>query len=113
MAVLPGPSAHTAAPVTDAVPAGVTIYMDTRRRTLQVGKLAIQFKVAPPSRMYWADRPAMRVVQTQSWQRSYTLRYVSTRISSNFPVSLDIQRHAAGDADSLITHPWLSSAGGR
>jgi len=53
--------------LTDAVPAGVTIYTDTRRRPVQVGKLVIQFKMAEPSRMYWAGRPAMRVVQALHW----------------------------------------------
>lgn len=53
--------------LTDAVPARVTLYTDTRRRSVQLDKLLIQFKLAAPSRLYWAGRPAMRVVQALHW----------------------------------------------
>ena len=53
--------------LTDAVPARVTIYTDPRRRSIQSGKLIIEFKLAAPSRLYWAGRPAMRVVQALHW----------------------------------------------
>ncbi|WP_457325163.1 DUF6088 family protein [Roseateles sp. P5_E11] len=53
--------------LTDAVPAQVTIYSDTRRRNLQIDRLNIVFKTAATSRLYWAGRPAMRVVQALYW----------------------------------------------
>lgn len=53
--------------LTDAVPARVTIYTDTRRRAIQLDKLSIAFKQTAPSRLYWAGRPAMRVVQALHW----------------------------------------------
>jgi len=53
--------------LTDAVPAHVTIHTDARRRTIQLDKLTIQFKLTAPSRLYWAGRPAMRVVQALHW----------------------------------------------
>lgn len=53
--------------LTDGVPAKVTIHTDCRRRSLRVGKLVIEFKVTAPSRLYWAGRPAMRVVQALHW----------------------------------------------
>ena len=53
--------------LTDAVPARVTMYSDTRRRSIRLDKLVIEFKLAAPSRLYWASRPAMRVVQTLHW----------------------------------------------
>lgn len=53
--------------LTDAVPARVTIYSDTRRRSIRLDKLLIEFKLAAPSRLYWAGRPAMRVVQALHW----------------------------------------------
>lgn len=53
--------------LTDAVPAHVTIYTDTRRRSIQLDKLTIVFKMAASSRLYWADRPAMRLVQALRW----------------------------------------------
>jgi hypothetical protein len=53
--------------LTDAIPAKVTIHTDCRRRSLQMGNLVIDFKVTAPSRLYWAGRPAMRVVQALHW----------------------------------------------
>jgi hypothetical protein len=53
--------------LTDAVPARVVIHTDTRRRSIQLGQLQIDFKNTAPSRLYWAGRPAMRVVQALHW----------------------------------------------
>ncbi len=53
--------------LTDAVPARVTIHTDARRRAIQFDKLTIDFKHTAPSRLYWAGRPAMRVVQALYW----------------------------------------------
>ena len=53
--------------LTDAVPARVTIHTDARRRAIQLDKLNIEFKHTAPSRLYWAGRPAMRVVQALYW----------------------------------------------
>lgn len=53
--------------LTDAVPARVTIHTDARRRAIKLDNLSIQFKQTAPSRLYWAGRPAMRVVQALHW----------------------------------------------
>ncbi|CAM5507181.1 hypothetical protein AFAE65S_03865 [Alcaligenes phenolicus] len=53
--------------LTDAVPAHVTIHTDARRRTIQLDNLTVTFKLTAPSRLYWAGRPAMRVVQALHW----------------------------------------------
>lgn len=53
--------------LTDAVPARVTIHTDARRRSVKLDNLVIEFKQTAPSRLYWADRPAMRVVQALHW----------------------------------------------
>ena len=53
--------------LTDAVPARVTIHTDARRRSIKLDQLAIDFKHTAPSRLYWAGRPAMRVVQALHW----------------------------------------------
>ena len=53
--------------LTDAVPARVTLHTDARRRTIHLDKLTIEFKQTAPSRLYWAGRPAMRVVQALYW----------------------------------------------
>ncbi|MEO6748919.1 MAG: hypothetical protein ABI294_04935 [Casimicrobiaceae bacterium] len=39
------------------------MHTDTRRRSIQLDKLTIEFKLTAPSRLYWAGRLAMRVVQ--------------------------------------------------
>lgn len=53
--------------LTDAVPARVTIHTDARRRSIMLDNLVIEFRQTAPSRLYWADRPAMRVVQALHW----------------------------------------------
>ena len=53
--------------LTDAVPARVTVHTDARRRSITLDKLVIEFRQTAPSRLYWAGRPAMRVVQALHW----------------------------------------------
>jgi hypothetical protein len=53
--------------LTTAVPARITILTDARLRPIQVGNQKITFKTVAPSRLYWAGRPAMRVVQALYW----------------------------------------------
>jgi hypothetical protein len=53
--------------LTTAVPARVTVLTDARLRPIKLGKQQIMFKPVAPSRLYWAGRPAMRVVQALYW----------------------------------------------
>ena len=53
--------------LTDAVPAKITIHTDARLRPIRLGRLMISFKPTAPSRLYWAGRPAMRIVQALHW----------------------------------------------
>ncbi len=53
--------------LTDAVPARVVVHTDARRRSVKMGALVIDFRQTAPSRLYWAGRPAMRVVQALHW----------------------------------------------
>jgi len=55
--------------LTHAVPARVTVHTDARIRPIQLGNMTITFKLTAPSRMYWAGRPAMRLVQALHWLR--------------------------------------------
>lgn len=73
--------------LTDAVPARVVVHTDARRRPVHLGKLVIQFKLAAPSRLYWAGRPAMRVVQALHWLKDL-LPGDAARISERFRVLL-------------------------
>jgi len=40
---------------------------DNRLRPIKLGNQTVTFKQAAPSRLYWAGRPAMRVVQALYW----------------------------------------------
>jgi hypothetical protein len=53
----------------DAVPAQVIVHTDARIRPIRLGNLTIKFRLTAPSRLYWAGRPAMRVVQALHWVR--------------------------------------------
>ncbi len=53
--------------LTTAVPARVTVLTDARIRPIRVGNQQIRFQTAAPSRLYWANRPAMRIVQALYW----------------------------------------------
>src|SRR5712691_1358460 len=55
--------------LTTAVPARVTVLTDARLRPIQMGKQRIVFQTGAPRRLYWAGRPAMRVVQALYWLR--------------------------------------------
>jgi hypothetical protein len=53
--------------LTTAVPARVTVLTDARLRPIMLGRQQIVFRTAAPSRLYWAGRPAMRIVQALFW----------------------------------------------
>jgi hypothetical protein len=55
--------------LTNAVSAHVVVHTDARRSDLRLGNLVIEFKHTAPSRLYWAGRPAMRVVQALQWAK--------------------------------------------
>jgi Family of unknown function (DUF6088) len=47
---------------TTAVPARVSVLTDARLRPVHLGNQQIRFKTVAPSRLYWAGRPAVRIV---------------------------------------------------
>jgi hypothetical protein len=53
--------------LSDAVPARIVVHTDARFKPLDLGGLRIEFKKTAPSALYWAGRPAMRVVQALHW----------------------------------------------
>jgi len=55
--------------LTNAVPARVTVHTDARIRPIRLGNMTINFKLTAPSRLYWAGRPAMCIVQALHWLR--------------------------------------------
>ena len=55
--------------LTTAVPARIEVLADARLKPIKLGNQEIHFKFAAPSRLYWADRPAMRIVQALHWMQ--------------------------------------------
>ena len=86
--------------LTDAVPARVTIYTDTRRRSIKLDRLLLEFKHAAPSRLYWAGRPAMRVVQALYWLKD-TLSSDADRVRSRIGKILIDPVHGRAIHDDL------------
>lgn len=57
---------------TNAVPAKIVVHTDARLRPIQLGNMKISFKPTAASKLYWAGRPAMRLVQALHWLRDTT-----------------------------------------
>lgn len=55
--------------LSDAVPAKIAVHTDARLSPIKLGAQTITFKPTAPSRLYWAGRPGMRVVQALHWLR--------------------------------------------
>ena len=68
-AVVDGMTAANDLGLNTAVPARIEVLVDARLKPIKLGKQEIHFKFAAPSRLYWADRPAMRVVQALYWMQ--------------------------------------------
>lgn len=86
--------------LTDAVPARVTIHTDARRRSIQLDKLLIEFKQTAPSRLYWAGRPAMRIVQALHWLKD-TLSDDGNRIRARLRAILTDPEHGQAITQDL------------
>ena len=53
--------------LTNAVPAKIEVLVDTRLKPVTLSNQKIVFKQAAPSRLYWAGRPGMYLVQALHW----------------------------------------------
>ena len=87
--------------LTDAVPARVTIHTDARRRSITLDNLVIEFRQTAPSRLYWADRPAMRVVQALHWLKD-TLGTDRARVLARLTQVLADPTHGNAISDDLL-----------
>jgi hypothetical protein len=56
--------------LSDAVPGQVIVHTAARLRPVRIGNLTLTFRPTAPSKLFWAGRPAMRVVQALHWLRS-------------------------------------------
>jgi hypothetical protein len=73
---------------TTAVPARVRVMTDARLRPIRLGNQIIEFKTVAPSRLYWAGRPAMRMVQALYWAQDL-LSSDQERISKRLRILLN------------------------
>lgn len=60
--------------LTDAVPARIVVHTDARRRAVKLGNVTITFRPTASSKLFWAGRPGMRVVQALYWLRDLLAR---------------------------------------
>src|ERR1700722_16888250 len=60
--------------LTDAVPAKIVVHTDARRRAIKLGNVMITFRPTAASKLFWAGRPAMRVVHVLDWLRDLWVR---------------------------------------
>jgi len=86
--------------LTTAVPSKVVIHTAARRRAIHVDNLTIDFKRTAPSKLYWAGRPAMRIVQALHWLKD-TLPTDHDRIVSRLAAILADPRHGTVLRDDL------------
>jgi len=86
--------------LTDAVPARALVLTDARLKPIKLGNLTIQFQHAAPSRLHWAGRPAMRVVQALYWLRDLLPRDMD-RIRARLISVLQDPDHGSAIRDDL------------
>ena len=86
--------------LTNAVPARVVVHTETHRRSLDLGNLTIEFKKTAASRLYWAGRPAMRVVQALHWLKD-VLHTDRDRVMTRLRALLDEPPHGPAIRNDL------------
>ncbi len=52
---------------TNAVPARIVVRAESRLRPIRLGAMTIEFRQTAASKLFWAGRPAMRLVQALHW----------------------------------------------
>jgi len=88
--------------LTTAVPARIEVLVDARLKPIRLGNQEIRFKTAAPSRLHWANRPGMRVVQALYWlQDALTDTDERARIASHLRRVLTDPTHGPAIRDDL------------
>ncbi|MCO5066505.1 MAG: DUF6088 family protein [Rhizobiaceae bacterium] len=101
-AVIDGMTAANDLGLTTAVPAKIEVLVDARLKPIKLGIQEIHFKYAAPSRLYWAGRPGMRVVQALHWmQDMLTQESERKRIRTVLRRLLDDPRHGKAIREDL------------
>ncbi len=68
--------------LTNTVPGQVIVHTDGRLRPIKINNLIITFKPTAPSKLYWAGRPGMRIVQALYWLHDTLNQEDSDRIQT-------------------------------
>ncbi len=99
--------------LSDAVPGRVVVHTAARLQPVRIGNLTITFRLTAPSKLFWAGRPAMRIVQALHWLRD-TLSHPDDRakVLQRLRAILSDPEHGAAIkadlADGLPTLPaWM------
>jgi len=99
--------------LTNAVPSKIVVHTDARLRSIHLGNMIISFKLTAASKLYWAGRPAMRIVQALHWLRdtlfsSDDFDTVRQRIDDLLHDGADATRIRKDLRDGLSTLPsWM------
>jgi hypothetical protein len=56
--------------LSDAVPGRIAIHSDARLKPIHLGNQTIVFRPTAATKLYWAGRPAMRIVQALHWLKT-------------------------------------------
>jgi hypothetical protein len=95
--------------LTNAVPAKIVVHTDARLRPIKLENMTISLRPTAPSKLYWAGRPAMRLVQALHWLKDTTdaptlsaqVRALLRRIPDPQPILDDL-------AQGMLTLPaWM------
>lgn len=88
--------------LTTAVPARIEVLVDGRLKPIRLDSQEIRFKAAAPSRLYWAGRPAMRIVQALYWlQDALDDPDARARITDRLRQLLTDRKHGHAIGDDL------------
>jgi hypothetical protein len=91
--------------LTNAVPGQVIIHTDGRLRPIVLDSLTIQFKLTAPSKLFWAGRPAMRIVQSLYWLRD---ELKSSDATDTSVISAKLRRMLADPKAALVRDDLVS-----
>ena len=111
--VIDGMTAANELGLTTAVPAKIEVLVDARLRPVILGKQKIIFKNAAPSRLFWAGRSGMAIVQALYWLKDVMdnheeLNKIQSKLLARLRTETNGPKLAADLKDGLIAVPiWM------
>jgi hypothetical protein len=86
--------------LSDAVPSKIIVHTDARLRPIPLGAQTIMFKPTAPSRLFWAGRPGMRLIQALYWLRD-KITTDKDQIERRVRTILSDEKHGAAIASDI------------